>query len=61
LYFQRYSGAACDPMEHFLLEIFKIVAQYILGPVAIAWVTAKLNNKPKSLEVSFPENDPLKL
>jgi len=35
-------------MEHFLLEVFRIVAEYILGPVAIAWLTAKLNNKPKA-------------
>ncbi len=35
-------------MEHFILEIFKILAQYVLGPVAIAWMTTKLNNKPKA-------------
>jgi hypothetical protein len=34
-------------MAHFLLEIFSIIAKCILGPMAIAWLTAKLNNKPK--------------
>ncbi len=35
-------------MEHFLLEIFRIVAEYILGPLATVWLTTKLNNKPKA-------------
>ncbi len=35
-------------MEHLFLELFKTVAQYILGPMAIAWLTAKLNKKPKA-------------
>ncbi len=35
-------------MEHLFLELFKPVAQYILGPMAVAWLTSKLNKKPKS-------------
>jgi hypothetical protein len=34
-------------MEHFFLEAFKIVAQYVLGPMALAWLAAKMNKKPK--------------
>lgn len=29
-------------MEHIFLEIFKIVAQYILAPIAKDWVSTKL-------------------
>jgi hypothetical protein len=35
-------------MEHFFLEAFKIAAQYILGPMLLAWLTAKLKKKPKA-------------
>jgi len=35
-------------MEHTFLELFRIAAQYILGPMAIAWLTAKMNKKPKA-------------
>jgi len=35
-------------MEHLALEAFKIAAQYILGPMAMAWLKAKLNRKPKA-------------
>jgi hypothetical protein len=35
-------------MEHFALEAFKIAAQYILGPMAMAWLAARLNRKPKA-------------
>ncbi len=35
-------------MEHIFLELFKTVdTQYILGPMAIAWLTAKLNKSLK--------------
>jgi hypothetical protein len=35
-------------MEHIFLELFRTVAQYILGPMAIAWLAAKLNKQPKA-------------
>lgn len=35
-------------MEHIFLEVLKISVQYIVGPLAVAWLTAKLNNKPKA-------------
>jgi hypothetical protein len=35
-------------MEHIFLELFRTVAQYILGPMAIAWLTTKLNKKTKA-------------
>ncbi len=35
-------------MENLFLELFKIVVQYILGPMVVAWLTSKLNKKPKA-------------
>ena len=35
-------------MQSVFLELFKIVAQYILGPIATVWLTSKLNKKPKA-------------
>jgi hypothetical protein len=35
-------------MEHIFLELFRTVAQYILGPMASVWLVAKLNKKPKA-------------
>lgn len=34
-------------MEHLFLELFKPVVQYVLGPMAVVWLTSKLNKKPK--------------
>jgi hypothetical protein len=34
-------------MENLFLELLKTVVQYILGPMAVAWLTSKLNKKPK--------------
>jgi hypothetical protein len=39
-------------MEHIFLEMFKISAQYVVGPLAVAWLTAKLNNKPRTKKTS---------
>jgi hypothetical protein len=35
-------------MEHLFLEMFKPVVQYVIGPLAVAWLTARLNKKPKA-------------
>jgi hypothetical protein len=35
-------------MGHLFLELFKPVVQYVLGPMAVAWLTSKLNKKPKA-------------
>jgi hypothetical protein len=35
-------------VEKLLLDLFKVVAQYILGPMAVAWLTGKLNKKSKT-------------
>jgi len=34
-------------MEQFLLEVFKIVVQSVICPMAVAWLKAKLNKKPE--------------
>ena len=35
-------------MEQLFLELFKPVLQYVVGPVAVAWITAKLNKRKKT-------------
>jgi hypothetical protein len=35
-------------MENLFLELFKPVVQYILDPMAVAWLTSELNKKPKA-------------
>jgi hypothetical protein len=35
-------------MEHIFLEVFKIVAQYILAPIAKDWVSSKLKQRSKT-------------
>ena len=35
-------------MEHLFLELFTPLLQYVIGPMAVAWLAAKLNKKPKA-------------
>jgi hypothetical protein len=35
-------------MEHFFLEVLRIATQFILGPMVLAWLAAKLNKNPKA-------------
>jgi hypothetical protein len=48
VYVRIFSPNTRESMEHFFLEAFRIAAQYILGPLVLAWLTAKLNKKPKA-------------
>ncbi len=34
--------------EHLSLELFTPVLQYVVGPMAVAWLTARLNKKNKA-------------
>ena len=35
-------------MEHFFFELFTPLLQYVIGPMAVAWLATKLNKKPKA-------------
>ena len=34
-------------MEHLPLDVFKILVQFVLGPMIVAWFTAELKKRSK--------------